>query len=63
MERIGSASPDELRRKLLAPEIIIPPAVFLASDEGRGITGRRIAASEWSLKNPAGTPAAGGIGA
>jgi len=59
---IPEGYPDELKRKLLAPEIIIPPAVFLASDEGRRFTGRRITASRWSPENPAGTLAADGIG-
>jgi NAD(P)-dependent dehydrogenase (short-subunit alcohol dehydrogenase family) len=55
--------PDELRRTLLSPEIIVPPAVFLASDEGRRITGRRLVATEWSPQRADGRPAAGGIGA
>ncbi len=55
--------PEEFRRTLLPPEIIIPPAVFLASDEGRRLTGRRLVATEWSPQDPDGRPAADGIGA
>lgn len=54
---------DAVRRTLLPPEIVVPPAVFLASDEGRRLTGRRLVATEWSPQHPAGRPAAGGIGA
>jgi NAD(P)-dependent dehydrogenase (short-subunit alcohol dehydrogenase family) len=43
--------PDELsaeaRRNLLAPEIMGPPVVFLASAAADGITGERIVAAEW----------------
>jgi 3-oxoacyl-[acyl-carrier protein] reductase len=55
--------PDELRRTLLSPEIIVPPAVFLASDEGRRLTGRRLVATEWSPQHADGRPSASGIGA
>lgn len=54
--------PEELRSGLLKPEIIIPPAVFLASDEGRRLTGRRIVAIEWSPRNPEGISASLSIG-
>jgi len=54
--------PDELRRHLLPPEIVVPPAVFLASDAGRRLTGRRLVATEWSPDNPEGQPSASGIG-
>lgn len=59
---IPKGFPKELKRKLLSPEAIIPPAVFLASDDGRRLTGRRIVATEWSPENPEGQPAADGIG-
>ncbi len=55
--------PDSVRRTLLPPEIVVPPAVFLASDDGRRFTGRRLVATEWSPQHPEGRPAAGGIGA
>ncbi len=54
--------PGELRSRLLRPEVIVPPAVFLASDAGRRLTGRRLTATEWSLQNPDGTSAEAGIG-
>ena len=53
---------EELRSRLLKPEIIVPPAIFLASDEGRRLTGRRLVSTEWSPQNPAGAPASHGIG-
>jgi 3-oxoacyl-[acyl-carrier protein] reductase len=55
--------PEEFRRTLLSPEIIVPPAVFLASDEGRRLTGRRLVATEWSPQHADGRPSASGIGA
>jgi NAD(P)-dependent dehydrogenase (short-subunit alcohol dehydrogenase family) len=54
--------PEALRSKLLKPEIIVPPAIFLASEEGRRLTGRRLLATEWSPQNPDGVPAALSIG-
>jgi len=62
----GMVPPDisaELRSRLLKPGIIAPLAVFLASDEGRKITGRRLIATEWSLEKADGAPASNGIGA
>jgi 3-oxoacyl-[acyl-carrier protein] reductase len=53
---------EELRSRLLKPEIIVPPAVFLASEAGRGLTGRRLVALEWSPQNPDGVPASLSIG-
>jgi len=44
--------PEELRQRLLPPEIVVPPAVFLASEAGRGLTGRRLVATEWSPEHP-----------
>jgi NAD(P)-dependent dehydrogenase (short-subunit alcohol dehydrogenase family) len=59
---IPSGMPDDLRLRLLKPEIIAPVAVFLASDEARRITGRRFIATEWSPDNTDGVPALNGIG-
>ncbi len=53
----------DIRARLLKPEIIVPVAVFLASDEGRRITGRRLTATEWSPEKADGVPASKGIGA
>jgi 3-oxoacyl-[acyl-carrier protein] reductase len=59
---IPQGYPEELKRKLLSPEVIIPPAVFLASDAGRRLTGRRIVATGWSPESPKAQSAADGIG-
>ena len=59
---IPDGMPEELRTKLLPPEIIVPPAVFLASEKGRRLTGRRLVATEWSPQNPDGAPASISIG-
>ena len=53
---------EELRQHLLPPEIVVPPAVFLASEAGRRFTGRRLVATEWSPEHSEGYPAASGIG-
>ncbi len=60
---IPSGISADIRSRLLKPEIIVPVAVFLASDEGRRITGRRLTATEWSLDKADGVPASKGIGA
>lgn len=54
--------PEELRDRLLTPEIVVPPAVFLASDDGRRLTARRLVATEWSYDKPEGQLAANGLG-
>lgn len=59
---IPEDTPEKFRSGLLKPEIIVPPAVFLSSDEGRRLTGRRIVASEWSTQNPEGVSASLSIG-
>jgi 3-oxoacyl-[acyl-carrier protein] reductase len=45
---IPDGTPEKIRRSLLKPEIIVPPAVYLASDESEGVTGQRIVALEWN---------------
>jgi len=60
---IPAGIPTDLRSRLLKPEIIVPVAVFLASDDGRRITGRRLTATEWSPENADGVSASKGIGA
>ena len=47
---------------LLQPEIMQAPAVFLASDASRALTGRRLIATEWSTENPQGRAIVEGIG-
>ena len=59
---IPAGIPTDLRSRLLKPEIIVPVAVFLASDDGRRY-GRRLTATEWSPENADGVPASKGIGA
>jgi 3-oxoacyl-[acyl-carrier protein] reductase len=44
--------PVEVRAKLLDPDIIVPPLIWLASDASDGVTGKRITATEWSLNDP-----------
>ena len=44
--------PDEVRAKLLDPDVIVPPLIWLASDASDGVTGKRITATEWSLADP-----------
>ena len=45
---IPETAPPELRRRMLRPEVMGPPAVFLASAEAEGLTGERIVASEFA---------------
>jgi 3-oxoacyl-[acyl-carrier protein] reductase len=45
---IPEGTPEKIRRSLLKAEIIVPPAVYLASNESDGVTGQRIEASEWN---------------
>lgn len=59
---IPPQTPEEIMLNLLPPEIMVPPAVYLASEDGRRITGRRIVAKGWTPENPDGTPAEDGIG-
>jgi NAD(P)-dependent dehydrogenase (short-subunit alcohol dehydrogenase family) len=40
------------RSNLLPPQAMAPPAVWLASDEARDVTGRRFLASKWDPKLP-----------
>lgn len=37
-----------VRQRLLNPNVMAEPIIFLASDDARGITGERIVATEWS---------------
>jgi 3-oxoacyl-[acyl-carrier protein] reductase len=55
-------TPADLRARLLQPEIMQAPAVFLASDTSRELTGRRLIASEWSAECPQGRAIVEGIG-
>jgi 3-oxoacyl-[acyl-carrier protein] reductase len=53
--------PADLHTRLLQPEIIQAPAVFLASDASQELTGRRLVATEWSEEHPQGTAILEGI--
>jgi 3-oxoacyl-[acyl-carrier protein] reductase len=44
---IPDSFPEAQRAKLLAPEIIVPPLLWLASGSSDGVTGRRFDASRW----------------
>jgi NAD(P)-dependent dehydrogenase (short-subunit alcohol dehydrogenase family) len=59
---VPDETPEDFQARLLQPEIIQAPAVFLASDESRGLTGRRLVATEWSAANPQGRAIVEGIG-
>lgn len=37
--------------RMLSPEIVRPCAVFLASDESRGVTGRSLVATDWNKEH------------
>ena len=43
----------ELRQKLISPEIMVPPLLWLVSDSADGFSGNRLDASRWDTKlNP-----------
>ena len=60
---IPAGLPEGARRGLLRPEVVAGPAVYLASDGSRHLTGHRIVATEWSPEDPDGRPASEGLGA
>jgi len=39
--------PEEIRRTLLEPEVVVPPLLWLASEATDGVTGQRFNASRW----------------
>jgi hypothetical protein len=39
----------------LRPEIMVPPALFLARQNGLGVTGQHLEATEWISQNNRGT--------
>lgn len=49
------AKRDQLRRDpeviFMKPEMMVPPALFLAAQDGRGITGHHIEALQWLMAN------------
>jgi NAD(P)-dependent dehydrogenase (short-subunit alcohol dehydrogenase family) len=54
---IPQSFPDHLRAKLLDPEIMVPPLLWIVSTKADGVTGRRIIATKWSADNPEGQAA------
>jgi NAD(P)-dependent dehydrogenase (short-subunit alcohol dehydrogenase family) len=44
--------PEEIRRKLLEPEVMVPPLLWLASEAADGVTGQRFNASRWDPRLP-----------
>jgi hypothetical protein len=43
------------QRIFMRPEMMLPPAVFLALQNGSGVTGRHVEALEWITQNGLGT--------
>ncbi|GHO60867.1 SDR family NAD(P)-dependent oxidoreductase [Ktedonobacter robiniae] len=59
---VPASTPANVQARLLQPEIMQAPAVFLASDASQELTGRRLIAREWSAANPQGRAIVEGIG-
>ncbi len=59
---IPAGTPSDIRSRLLQPEVVAAPAIFLASDASHALTGRRLTATEWSPSAPAGAAIVEGIG-
>ncbi|HEX6477977.1 MAG TPA: SDR family oxidoreductase [Ktedonobacteraceae bacterium] len=59
---VPAETPADVQARLLQPEIMKAPAVFLASDASQELTGRRLIATEWSAANPQGRAIVEGIG-
>jgi NAD(P)-dependent dehydrogenase (short-subunit alcohol dehydrogenase family) len=53
---IPPAIPDRVAAGLLAPQIIVPPLLYLASRASNGVTGRRFNASLWPASETTGWP-------
>ncbi|MGB8347424.1 MAG: SDR family oxidoreductase [Ktedonobacteraceae bacterium] len=59
---VSAETPADVQARMLQPEIMKAPAVFLASDASQELTGRRLIATEWSAANPQGRAIVEGIG-
>ena len=59
---IPAETPAEVQARLLPPEIMQAPAVFLASDASQDLTGHRLIATEWSAESQEGRAIVEGIG-
>lgn len=44
--------PAELRAKLLSPDVMVPPLLWLASDRSNGVSGGRFNAAKWRVDLP-----------
>ncbi len=55
---IPDSYPAELRARLLPPEVVVPPLLWLASERSDGITGMRFDAARWRADLPANEAAA-----
>jgi hypothetical protein len=49
---IPDTFPEESRGSLLDPAIMVPPLLWLLSDEASAISGRRITANQWDRADP-----------
>ncbi len=58
---VPAETPADVQARMLQPEIVKAPAVFLASDASQELTGRRLIATEWSEANPQGRAILEGI--
>jgi 3-oxoacyl-[acyl-carrier protein] reductase len=56
-------TPQGVLDNMLQPEIMVSPAVFLASDASQSLTGPRLIATEWNQSTPEGKAVADGISA
>jgi 3-oxoacyl-[acyl-carrier protein] reductase len=55
---IPDGYPAELRARLLPPEVVVPPLLWLASERSDGVTGMRFDAAQWRADLPANEAAA-----
>jgi NAD(P)-dependent dehydrogenase (short-subunit alcohol dehydrogenase family) len=53
--------PEEVRHKLLEPEVMVPPLLWLASEAADGVTGQRFNASRWDPRLPDAAAAANAV--
>lgn len=58
---VPAEAPADVQARLLQPEIMKAPAVFLASDASQELTGHRLIATEWSAAHPHGRAILEGI--
>jgi NAD(P)-dependent dehydrogenase (short-subunit alcohol dehydrogenase family) len=49
---VPDSFPQESRGTLLDPAIMVPPLLWLISDQANGVTGSRLAANQWDAYNP-----------